>query len=42
MTIGQQEQPAPRPLWMPHPALLAFIALLWAVAAGAHWFDHLI
>jgi hypothetical protein len=24
-----------RPVWMPHPGLLAFIAVLWAVAGVA-------
>ena len=42
MTIGQHEQPALRPLWMPHPALIALIAVLWAGAAAAQAFAGLI
>lgn len=35
MTMSRQEPDSRRPLWMPHPAVLAFIAVLWAVAAAA-------
>jgi hypothetical protein len=35
MTFRQDTLDAGRPLWLPHPALLAFIALLWACAAAA-------
>jgi hypothetical protein len=32
-----------RPAWMPHPALVAFILVLWTLAAAAqapHWLGH--
>lgn len=37
MTFSQNDRSIAiaRPLWMPHPALLAFIAVLWTLAYAA-------
>jgi len=35
MTLRQDAWSSDRPLWLPHPALLTFIALLWACAGAA-------
>ncbi len=34
-TIQDHRAEDSRPLWLPHPALLAFIAVLWAIAGAA-------
>ncbi|MEI9887461.1 MAG: hypothetical protein WDN08_13360 [Rhizomicrobium sp.] len=43
MSVIQNEQETGRPLWLPHPALLALIAGLWTLAVAAQgviWLSH--